>query len=268
MIQFKHKNKLDDDAQQKYEGPISYTECTQALNKLKKNKSPGLDGITVEFYQAFWPLIGRLVADGFNESHDHGTLPISKRKSVMSLIFKKGNEEDISNERPISLSNVDYRLLAFTLAERMRKVISEIVSNDQIAYIKGTWYIATNIRLVSDVIEYHDLTNKSGILLVLDFQKAFDTIKWRFLFKTLEFFNFVTSFITWIEAIYHRPEACLKNNGFLSDYFDMKRGIRQGCPASCLLFVLCVEILSIIITTNNSLKGYHLGNEHKTVKLC
>ena len=113
------ENILDDDAQQKCEGPISYTECTQALTKMKKSKSPGLDGITVEFYQAFWPLIGRLVVDVFNESHDHGTLPISQRKSVMSLIFKKGNEEDISNYRPISLTNVDYRLLAFTLAERM-----------------------------------------------------------------------------------------------------------------------------------------------------
>ena len=164
----------------------------------------------------------------------------------MSLIFKKGNEEDISNYRSISLTNVDYRLLAFTLAERMQKVISEIISSDQTAYSKGR-YIGANIRLVSDVIDYYDLTNKSGILLMLNFQKAFDTIEWRFLFKTLEFFNFGPSFIMWIETIYHRPEACLKNNGFVSDYFDINRGIRQGCPVSCLLFVLCVEILSIKI---------------------
>ena len=103
---------------------------------------------------------------------------------------------------------------------------------------------------------------------MLDFQKAFDTIEWRFLFKTLEFFNFGPSFIKWIETIYHRPEECLKNNDFFSDHCDIKRAIRQGCPASCLLFVLCVEVLDIKIRTNNSLKGYHLGNEHKTVKLA
>ena len=57
--------KLDDDAQQKCEGLISYTECT--LTTMKKNKSPGLDGITVEFYQVFWPVIGKLAVDVFNE---------------------------------------------------------------------------------------------------------------------------------------------------------------------------------------------------------
>ena len=113
---------------------------------MKKNKSPGLDGITVEFYQAFWALIGRLVVAVFNESHD-----MALSESVMSLIFKKGNKEDISNYRPISLTKVDYRLLVFTLAEHMQQVISEIVSNDQTAYIKGR-YIGTNIRLVMYVL--------------------------------------------------------------------------------------------------------------------
>ena len=83
------------------------------------------------------------------------------------------------------------------------------------------------------------------------------------LIQDIRIFNFGPSFITWIETIYHRSEACL-----ISDYFDIKREIRQGCPVSCLLFVLCVEILSIKIRTNNLLKGYHLGNEHKTVTLA
>ena len=96
----------------------------------------------------------------------------------MSLIFKRGNDDDrsISSYRAISLTNIDYRLLSFTLYECMQRVISRIVSNDQTAYIKGR-YTVINIRLVSDVIEYYDSTKKSGILLMLDFQKAFDTIE-------------------------------------------------------------------------------------------
>ena len=157
------------------EGLVTIEECTLAIDKMKQNKSPGLDGLTVEFYQAFWPLLGNLLVDVFNESYELGTLPDSQRKSVMSLIFKSGDEDDISNYRPISLTNTDYRILAFTLAERMQKILGDIISNDQTAYVKGR-YMGTNIRLVSDVIDYYDILNKSGILLMLDFQKPFDSI--------------------------------------------------------------------------------------------
>ena len=151
---------------------MTYNECLKSLNKMKGNKSPGLDGITTEWYQAFWPLVGELLVDVFNEGHQLGSLSDSQRKAVMSLIFKKGDDDNISNYRPISLTNVDYRILAFTLAERIQLVISDITSTDQTAYIKRR-YMGTNIRLVSDVIEHYNATNKSGILLMLDFQKSF-----------------------------------------------------------------------------------------------
>ena len=98
---------LGNDSQLKCEGLVSYPECIQSLNKIKKNKSPGLDGITTEFYQEFWPLIGNLLVDVYNQSHDTESLPNSLRKSVMSLIYKKDDEDDIRNYRPISLTNVD-----------------------------------------------------------------------------------------------------------------------------------------------------------------
>ena len=106
---------------------------------------------------------------------------------MISLIFKNGNNEDIANYRPISLTNVDYRILAFVLANRMQKVIGSIVNNDQTAYIKGR-YMGYNIRLVSDVVEYYDMSEKRGILMTLDFKKAFDSLEWNFLSKTLDFF--------------------------------------------------------------------------------
>ena len=84
---------------------------------MKSNKSPGLDGITTEFYKTFWPILGNLLVQVFNESHEFETLSESQRKAVMSLIFKKDDDEDISNYRPINLTNVDYRILAFTQAQ-------------------------------------------------------------------------------------------------------------------------------------------------------
>ena len=104
------ENRLDDDTKLICEGLVTYDECLKSLNKMKKNKSPGLDEIATEWYQAFWPLVGKLLVDVFNESHQLGCLSDSQRKAVMSLIFKKGDDEDIANYRPISLTNVDYRL--------------------------------------------------------------------------------------------------------------------------------------------------------------
>ena len=101
----------------------------------------------------------------------------SELQSLLSqiLIFKKGNVDDIANYRPISLTNVDYRILAFTLAQRMQKIMSNIISNDQCAYLKGR-YMGTNIRLVSDIIDHYDRINEGGFLLMLNFKKAFDSI--------------------------------------------------------------------------------------------
>ena len=129
------------------------------------------------FIKCFLPTLGNFLVTVLNESHRLGSLPDSQRKSVMSLIFKKDDDEDIANYRPISLTNVDYKIFVFTLTQRLQNIIKNLVNTDQSAYIKGR-YMGTNIRLVSDVIEYYDLSSKSGIVFMLDFTKAFDTIQW------------------------------------------------------------------------------------------
>ena len=103
------------------------------------------------------------------------------------------------------------------------------------------------------------MTNKSGILLMLDFKKAFDTIEWEFMFKALHSFNFGPSFIRWIETIYNSPVACIKNSGYFSESFKISRGIRQGCHVSALIFILCVEALAIKVRNSNSLHGFQFG---------
>ena len=73
---------------------------------------------------------------------------------------------------------------------------------------------------------------------MLDFTKSFDTLQWDFMFESLKYFNFGPSFIRWLKTVYHKPKACIKNNGYISDWFEISRGIRQGCPVSALIFVL------------------------------
>ena len=130
-------------------------ECDKVINNLKKNKSPGIDGLTAEFYICFWHELKEILIDSYNESYDLECLPESMRLAVMSLIFKKGDVENLENYRPISLMNVDYKILAFALANRIHKVIGKLINPNQVAYIHNR-FIGTNIRLINDVFENSD----------------------------------------------------------------------------------------------------------------
>ena len=116
--------------------------------------------------------------------------------------------------------------------------------------------MTNNIRLVEDIIEYAEQFNTDGLLLFLDFKKAFDSLEWKFMIKTLRKFNFGEQFISWVETIYNESTLCIKNNGHISKSFSVYRGIKQGCPLSALLFILCVEIMALKLKNTDTIKGY------------
>ncbi len=258
---------LSPEQQQECEGDITIQECEDAIGKIKANRSPGEDGIPIEFYKTFWADINIFLISVYNESFEKQKLPNSMRKSIVTLIHKKGDRADISNYRPISLTNLDYRILANILASRLQNVMSHIVDPAQVAYIKGR-FIGNNIRLVHDIFDLYNEKNRSGIIMFADFEKAFDSIEWDFLFATLRKFNFGANFQQWIKILYTEPYAVIKNNGHISDAFKLTRGVRQGCPVSALLFVLCVEVLACQIRQNANIKGLNLDSEgNKNIKI-
>ena len=104
---------LSDDENEILGSKIRYKECCKVVENLKHNKSPGLDGIPAEFYQRFWDVIGKLVVDSFNESFTDRQLSESQKMAVITLIYKKGDAQLLANYRPISLTNADYKILAF-----------------------------------------------------------------------------------------------------------------------------------------------------------
>ena len=215
---------LSDKDQLICEGKVSTLECEQALKGMKNNKSPGYDGLTVEFYKTFWQDLSDLMINSFNESFHDGKLSEMQNTSVLSLIHKKNERTYLKNYRPISLTNVDYRILAFALSMHLQKVITKIISTEQTGYIKKQ-FIGINIRAILDVCKNIEANNSARILL-LDFEKAFVSVEWTFLFSTLKKFNFGKEFIQWIKILYIGPKAIIKNNGYLSNKINIKRGIR------------------------------------------
>ena len=118
-------------------------ECESAVNDMKTNKSPGNDGIPNEFYKTFWKDLHTLFYDALRDIYDENEMGYSQKMAIMSLIYKKGDRKDLKNYRPISLTNSDYKIIAFVFARRLQKVIDKLISRDQSAYIKGR-YIGEN----------------------------------------------------------------------------------------------------------------------------
>ena len=114
---------------------------------------------------------------------------MSQKQANISLIFKKDEKENLKNYRPLSLTNIDYKIIAFVLSRRLQRVVHKLISENQTSYVKGR-YIGINARTILDIYEYCENNNIDGSLIFLDFEKAFDSVEWNFMYKILEKFKF------------------------------------------------------------------------------
>ena len=193
---------------------------------------PGEDGFTKEFYEAFFDLLGKDLLNSYNEAFNKGSLSVSQKRGTRTFI-PKGDENlsDLKNWRPISLLNIKYKILSKALAKQWNNtyIVPKLIHSDQIGFVNGR-YIGQNIRLLSDIMEFLDSKKCQGILLFVDFEKAFDTLEWSFISKTLEVFNFGNKFKKWFNVLYNSVQSLVVNGGFMTNYFEITRGVRVVSP--------------------------------------
>ena len=260
------EQELKEESKNKLEEDITIAELSEALQKMNNNKSPGHDGICVEFYKLYWNNIKYDFYEVVQQGLENYQLSHSNYLAIIKLLYKKGCRTDIRNWRPISLLNTDFKILSKALAERIKTVLPEIIHTDQRGCIKGR-YIGENIRLLEDII---NSKSDDSMILLLDQEKAFDRVEWSWLFKVLKKFNFGDRFIGWIKTMYKYAKSALITNGTISEYFPLSRGIRQGDAMSVLLFIIQAEPLSCMIRNNKDIKGINIisGGVEREIKLC
>ena len=253
---------IDSDALQT---PITQAEMHIALQDMKENKSPGSDGLSAEFYKMFWIELGPKLEEVIRYSTEHKELPLSFRQGIITLLQKPNKDPlRIKNYRPISLLNCDYKIYSKVLANRVSQNIKDLINNDQTGFIKDR-YIGENIRTIQDIIDHANNNNMEGLLLQLDFEKAYDSIEWTFLLSVLKKFGFPNSFIDGVKLLYTNIVSTVVNDGYSCGWFELRRGVRQGCPLSCILFILCVEILAELIRKSPEIKGFSINNREKKI---
>ena len=170
-------NKLNDEEKTFCDQEIDIHDLENAIKNLNKGSSPGFDGLPAEFYQTFFDDIKYLLLDYYNECNDNGELSETSQIGVISLNHKgKSLERDIiTNWRPITLTNTDYKIIAKVMATKIKGVLDKLVGKQQQGFLRGR-NISNLIRDIDDILEYEKSKNLDDLLFAIDFKQAFDRI--------------------------------------------------------------------------------------------
>ena len=152
--------------------------------------------------------------------------------------------------------NVVYKVASKVLASKINKVVPNLIHNDQCGFVKGRFI--GEFRTIQDVMYYTKSKDIPGLMIFLDFEKAFDSLEWKFLFKVFECMNFAPGFVR-MSILFTQIITCISsceiNTGRSSSYFSVGRGVGQGDPLSPYLFILAIELLSCAIRNDPGIKG-------------
>ena len=203
---------------------FNLTELSKALHKMKNNKTPGTDGFPADFYKVFWNKLKHIIMRAFQEFYRQGKMSITARTGILTCLPKGNKPRDLlKNWRPLTMLSVPYKLISSTLASRIKPIIKDLIPPTQTGFVDGR-FIGDTTRLIYDLIDVTNNKNITGLLMLIDFEKAFDSISWNFMLKVLKKFQFGETFINWIGILNNDVVSSILQYGHFSKNFKIKRG--------------------------------------------
>ncbi|GKA19575.1 RNA-directed DNA polymerase, eukaryota [Tanacetum coccineum] len=251
------------------EAPINMEEIKLAVWSCSSCKSPGPDGLNFKLIKRYWKLFKDNFFKCINHFENTGMLTKGCNASFIVLIPKNLDPLEMGDYRPISLIVCVYKVISKVLSSRLAKVIHKLIMPNQTAFIAGR-QILDGCLIANEIVKF---AKKEGIELLLfkvDFEKAFDSINWKFMFDVMRQMGFGSKWCKWIKACLSSASVSVLVNGSPTDKFQMERGIRQGDPLSPFLFLLVAEALQVLIleACNKSVStGLFLDNDGSNVSL-
>lgn len=226
--------------------PFSMTEIESALKEMDSSSAPGPDGLPIGFYKRMWPQIKEVILEMFNLLHSEKLNMSRLNYGMITLIPKLKEANNIKQFRPIYLLNVDYKWFTKVLTIRLAKHANKLISPAQTAFIPGR-FILEGIVMLHEVLHYLRVRHQQGVILKLDFEKAYDKVQWNFMMEVLRRKNFLEKWVGWMKQVVEGGRVGIMINGQPRNYFRTYKGLRQGDPLSPLLFNLVGDTLSMML---------------------
>jgi hypothetical protein len=227
--------------------PFSVEELSTAIKTMPKGKSPGPDGWPAAFFQLAPDVFAAILVMVFDyQNTKHGCMLAHQRRSSVTLLYKKGDRTDPGNYRPIALMAVEVKILSRAMTYRLAAVAPKIIHESQAGFVKGR-SITDLVLLVKALQLKATRESKEWYATFLDYAKAYDMVQWSFMYDVLAKMNVGPSFIRWVKLLYRKPNVHLLLNGALGPAIRPTRGVKQGCPLSCLLFDIYLEPLGAML---------------------
>ena len=246
-------NKVLHDSQNK---EFNKKEIATAVLKMANNKTPGNDGLPIDIYKVFWAKISNYMFDMITESYEGCLLPENTRQGILNLIPKQNKDKRrLQNLRPITLLNADYKVIEKALSMRLKPALKEIIDHDQTGFMPDR-KIATNIRKIYDLLYIAEERDLEAVILSCDFLKCFDRVEFSCIEGSLRYFHFAEYIINWVKILYSDFTVRIQNNGYLSEPIRILRSIHQGGCCSAEIFLICAEVLAILLRNEQKNRGY------------